>query len=151
MCFHKWWMDRGGSCWGQVKRLKDWNLFLTHKSAFGYLDFEEGSARKHRFGRKPLNLVCVGISAPNFYISCSLCVRYGSENTHIPFALRLSFIRESLVLVEACMCVCKSDSVWEFCQASAWAVQGVGPAPGKSGQAERKWAPLVWLRNSSIT
>lgn len=141
----------GGSCWGQVKRPKDWNLFLTHKSAFGYLDFEEGSARKHRLGRKPLNLVCVGISAPNFYISCSLCIRYGSENTHIPFALRLSFIRESLILVEGCVCVCKSDSVWEFCQASAWAVQGVGTAPGKSGQAERKWAPSVWLRNSSIT
>lgn len=72
------------------------------------MDFKEGSARKHRLGRKPLNVVCAGISAPNFYISWSLCIRYGSENTHIPFALRLAFIRETLILV--CMCVCVIES-----------------------------------------
>ena len=43
------------------------------------------------------------------------------------------------------VCVCKSDSVWEFCQASAWAIQGVGTAPGKRGQTERKQAPSGWL------
>lgn len=54
-----------GSCGDKSKGLKT-EIFLTHKPAFGYLDFKERSARKHRLGRMPLNLVCVSISGPNF-------------------------------------------------------------------------------------
>lgn len=93
-------MDRGW-LWGQVKRLK--HLFKS-QACIWVFGFQGGKCQEtHRLGRKPLNLVCVGISAPNFYISCSLCIRYGNEKTHIPFALRLSFIRESLIL--GCVCV----------------------------------------------
>lgn len=125
----------GGTSWaGRLKCL------FTHKSAFRYLDFKKGIARKHGLGCKPLNWVCVGISASNFYVSCSLCIRYGNENTHIAFTLRL-FIRGLLILV----CLCVSDSVCGFCQTSAWAIQCIGAPPGKRSQTERKWAPLICL------